>query len=461
MKQLSESKYHVQVRDLNPEMDWCDKYEFGLAAFCGAMAGFVDVFFVQMPGARTSLNQFTDRQADELVKKFAKFAGWKPKAGNESNVASAIGFLERTYRVNYDQKNTVEVSGKFQLSTQNHHLKSLAHSPDVVGLFFSILDQFQSKATFVSNGQLIRIDTSDGNLELKGGNFLAKLFAGFTNWLGHIMSDAAGSTGSRGNQGRGTGVPMPFMELTQFCKFGRFQVGKDRQTFAEIMARTFQKGYDARFGASTSIPVIFQQLSTAACWAIKRHLVDKKRWEECIPSDNYGSYRMMQLVSNGTLCLIDVGDAALKSGGNAVTFCLHFNFVAALRLAYLVLKEIDIRLGSVLEEKLRQFYNEIMKISTPAEREYIRQMELRLQNHQARLDELYRSYCASVEEEYRRFSVQTRTMENRMMPQAVKAAASVHLAEESGVKKEKIMHSTKEMDEQFGKRKGFFGLFRK
>lgn len=333
----------------------------------------------------------------------------------------------------------------------------------MVGLFFSILDQFQGKSSFLDNGKLIRIDTSGGDFELKGGNFPAKLFAGFANWLGHIMSDAAGSTGSRGNGGRGTGVPMPFMELTQFCKFGRFQIGKDRQNFADLMVRTFQNGYDARFGAATMVPVLFQQLATSACWAIKRHLVDKKPWADCIPSDNYGSYRMMQLVSNGTLCLIDVGDAALRSGGNALTFCLHFNFAAALRLAYLVLKEINIRFGAVLEEKLKAFYNEILRSSTPEEREYLRQMDLRLQNHQARLDELYRSYCASVEEEYRRFAGQVKTMDSVWTRQTAKAAASVQLAESSGVKKEKIIHSTKELDEKFGKRerKGLFGFFKK
>ena len=256
-------------------------------------------------------------------------------------------------------------------------------------------------------------------------------------------------------------MPMPFMELTQFCKFGRFQIGKDRQNFADLMVRTFQNGYDARFGAATMVPVLFQQLATSACWAIKRHLVDKKPWADCIPSDNYGSYRMMQLVSNGTLCLIDVGDAALRSGGNALTFCLHFNFAAALRLAYLVLKEINIRFGAVLEEKLKAFYNEILRSSTPEEREYLRQMDLRLQNHQARLDELYRSYCASVEEEYRRFAGQVKTMDSVWTRQTAKAAASVQLAESSGVKKENIVHSTKELDEKFGKRKGLFGLFKK
>ena len=457
-KQISDSRYCTSVAELNVQMDWCDKYEFGLAAFCGAMAGFIDVFFVQMPGRKSALNQLTDHQVDTLVKKFAKFSGWNPKDGNENSIASAIGFLERTYKVNYDQKNMEEVGRKFPISPQNHHLKSLAHSPDIVGLFFSILDQFQNKASYVSNGRLIRIDTQDGNFELRGGNFAAKLFAGFTNWLGHIMSDAAGSTGSRGSGGRGSGVPMPFMELTQFCKFGRFQVGKDRQTFAEVMARTFQQGYDARFGAATAIPVVFQQLATSACWAIKRHLVDKKRWEDCIPSNTYGSFRMMQLVSNGTLCLIDVGDAALRSGGNALTFCLHFNFAASLRLSYLVLREINVRVGAVLDQKIAKFYKDIMAASKGEEKEYLRQMEIRLQQNQIRLNEIYVAYCESVEAEYRYFLVQMRTIDSRMASQKRKADASTKLVETDGVEHDMIMHSPEEMDETFGEREGKNGL---
>lgn len=151
------------------------------------------------------------------------------------------------------------------------------------------------------------------------------------------------------------------------------------------------------------------------------------------------------------------------SGGEARKLGTMMNNAQSLRLAYLVLKEINIRFGAVLEEKLKAFYNEILRSSTPEEREYLRQMDLRLQNHQARLDELYRSYCASVEEEYRRFAGQVKTMDSVWTRQTAKAAASVQLAESSGVKKEKIIHSTKELDEKFGKRerKGLFGFFKK
>ena len=68
-----------------------------------------------------------------------------------------------------------DVNDLFDMNTRNHHLMSLAHSPDVIGLFFSILNQFTSTATFVADGKLITIATD--TYELQGGNFISKIFS--------------------------------------------------------------------------------------------------------------------------------------------------------------------------------------------------------------------------------------------------------------------------------------------
>ena len=83
------------------------------------------------------------------------------------NISSAIGFLERKFKVNYDQRNGADVDWKFRLSPSNHHFKSLSHSPDILGLFFSILDQFMNTSSFFANGKLVRIDTSSQELYIK------------------------------------------------------------------------------------------------------------------------------------------------------------------------------------------------------------------------------------------------------------------------------------------------------
>ena len=329
-------------RTLIQNNDKCDKYDYLIAVACGAIGGMVDIFLVGAPGDSV-LGKWTDAQVDHAVKGFAKLSGWSPRADKADSVASAIGFLEKKFRVNYDQRYSADVNNLFQMSTRNHHMMSLAHSPDVVGLFFSILNQFTSTASFVANGQLVTIHTD--TYELQGGNFLAKIFCGFANWIGHIMSDVAGSSGSRGNSGRGTGVVMPFYELFSFCKFGKFQVGKDKQDLATIATRAFQEGYDLRFGLATAIPVMITDLSIRLIWALRRHFQYGKPIKECIPTQKHADLRIMLIFGNGTLCVMDGIDAGVRSGGNFLLFFMRLNLIAWFRFTTLVLKEVCIRLG--------------------------------------------------------------------------------------------------------------------
>lgn len=319
--------------------DKCDKYDYLIAVGCGVIAGLTDVFLVGAPGD-SKLQSWTDAQVDKAVMGFAKISGWTPRAGQENNVKSAVGFLEKKFQVNYDQRNTSDVDGAFKMAAKNHHMKSLAHSPDVIGLFFSVLNQFTSTSTFLSDGQLITIKTD--TFELQGNNFISKLFCGIVNWVGHIMSDIAGSSGSAG---RGSGVVIPFFELFQLCNFGKFQVGKDRNTLAQVATKVFQEGYDARFGLTMAIPVILCDLLIKLMWTLKRHFYHNRPWKECIPSKQHDDLRMMLILGDGTLCIIDGVDAGIRSGGNFVVFFLRLNIVAWFRFIVLVLREVCIRYG--------------------------------------------------------------------------------------------------------------------
>ncbi|MFR1801872.1 MAG: hypothetical protein ACLSWS_07445 [Faecalispora jeddahensis] len=53
----------------------------------------------------------------------------------------------------------------------------------------------------------------------------------------------------------------------------------------------------------------------------------------------------MLIIGDGTLCLMDGADAAIRSGGNWVNFFLRLNIVAWYRLVFLVFREVCIRLG--------------------------------------------------------------------------------------------------------------------
>lgn len=324
----------------------CDKYDYMIAGTCGLIGGLIDVFFVGLPG-QGKLTKFSDDMTDKAVQKFAKFCGWKgPKEGSDP-VASAIGFLERNFKVNYDHQHGTAVGKRFDMTTKNHHLKSLGHSPDLVGLFFSIWDQFNSTANFVAifddvdglgnkigeYSKIITVDTE--TFELKGSNLIAKIFSGFVNWLGHLFSDVAGSSGA---QGRGSGIPIPFYSLLQFVTVGSF--GIDKKSFATIAVDVFQKGYDLRHGLAMAIPVLITELLTRITWVIKQRFYHKKPWSDCIPSANNPELRRMLLIAHGSLCLVDGADAALRSGGDIVQFMLRSNLIAWARFGTLALKEL-------------------------------------------------------------------------------------------------------------------------
>ena len=317
--------------------DKCDKYDYLIAVGCGAVAGLVDVFMVGSP-ADSKVLKWTDAQADKAVMLFAKSCGWNPKSEKATNVSSAIGFLEKKFPVNYDQRHSGDVGKLFVMSPKNHHIKSLAHSPDLVGLLFSICNQFTSTSSFLSNGQLITIQTE--TQELMGHDFISKLFCGIANWFGHIMSDVAGSSGA---VGRGSGIGIPFYELFQACDWGSFQVGQDRNTLAVVATKVFQEGYDARFGLAMALPVLLCDLSIKLIWALKHYFYHKRPLRECIPSKRHDDLRVMLMMGTGTLCLMDGVDAAIRSGGNWVAFFLRLNIIAWFRLAVLVLREICIR----------------------------------------------------------------------------------------------------------------------
>ena len=324
------------------ENDKCDKYDYLAAVACGAIGGMIDIFLVGAPGD-SKLGSWTDAQTDNAVKGFAKMVGWNPKETQQGNVASAIGFLEKKFKVNYDQRSTTDVGGIFNMGTKNHHIKSLSHSPDIIGLFFSLLNQFTSTSSFITDGRVITINTE--TFELQGSNFISKLFCGIANWFGHVMSDIAGSSGSRGNAGRGTGVGLPFYELFQFCKFGKFNVGKDKQDLATIAVRAFQEGYDFRFGLATAIPVMITDLSIRLIWSLRRHFEYDRPLKQCIPTQKHADLRVMLLLGNGTLCVIDAIDAGIRSKGNHLDLFMRLNLIGWFRFVTLVLKEVCIRTG--------------------------------------------------------------------------------------------------------------------
>ena len=340
-------KYSPEAKQVIKTGDTCDKYDYIAAVACGAIGGLVDIFLVGTPDD-SKLGKWSDEQIDNAVKNFAKKLGWNPSSKNTDNVKSAIGFLEHGngkidgfngFKVNYDQRKPSDVGNKFVIAPKTHHMMSLGHSPDIVGLFFSVLNQFTNTSSFIADGKLITVDTE--RFELYGGNFVMKIICGIANWFGHLMSDIAGSSGSHS---RGTGIVLPFYEMFGLCKFGKINTKNGIKDLAELAQAAYNQGYDARFGLAMAIPVIITDIAIRLIWGIRRYFQYEKPIRECIPVEKkHSDLRVMLLFGQGTLCLFDAVDAGIESGGCALTFFLHINLVAWFRFGTLVFKEICIR----------------------------------------------------------------------------------------------------------------------
>lgn len=326
------------VESLRPN---CDKLDYALAASSGVLCGIIDIFLVGKPG-ESPLGDVTDKWFANRTTDFAKLCGWDGKG--DDPLSSAIGFLEKKFKIPYDQRGAGDAASSiFDLNPTNHHFKSPGHNPTLLGLFFSILDQFTNQSHFVSGGELISLQDADGKFELRGNSVPAKLFCGFVNWFGHLISDMSGSSGSKG---RGMGIPSPFWAWTndiiaiksEHSRFSQFD-----NTINELALSIYKEGYDIRFQTTQVIPVFINEIIVRLVYAIRRlvkYFVTTEKeersasamWKACEPFSNHTVKRMLT-VAHGTFCMMDLGDATIRAfitgGGtfNATEFFLQLNIV--------------------------------------------------------------------------------------------------------------------------------------
>lgn len=327
------------LKKLTPE---CDKVDYTLAACSGAMCGILDIFLVGKPG-ESPIGDITDTWFENRTRDFAKMCGWNDKENN--TLSSAIKHLEKKFKIPYDQRGAGDAAGWiFDLNPKNHHFKSLGHNPTLLGLFFSVLDQFCNTSHFVSNGELISLQEADGKFELKGNDVPSKLFCGLANWFGHIISDVSGSSGAKG---RGMGIPSPIWswmnDIIAIKRKLNIPVGELDKSMNELALEIYKQGYDARFQAAQAIPVFINELLVRVIYSVRRlvkYFTSTKSenrtfsslWKSCEPFSNATVKRMLT-VAHGTFCLIDMGDAVVHgfvSGGgsfNITEFAMRLNVV--------------------------------------------------------------------------------------------------------------------------------------
>lgn len=327
------------IKGLKPD---CDKLDYVLAASSGALCGVIDIFLVGKPG-ESPLGDISDKWFANRTIDFAKLFGWNSK-GNES-LSSAIGFLEKKFKVPYDQRGVGDAASfVFDLNPTNHHFKSLAHNPSLCGLFFSILDQFTNSSHFISDGELISLLEADGKFELQGNDVPSKLFCAFVNWFGHLISDMSGSSSSKG---RGMGIPSPLWtwtnDIISLKRRLNIPVSHFDKAANELALNIYKEGYDARYQSAQAIPVFINEMLVRLIYALRRLIkyfseTDKGTrslalmWKTCEPFTNPTVKRMLT-VAHGTFCLLDIGDATIRGVAagagtfNPTEFFLRLNIV--------------------------------------------------------------------------------------------------------------------------------------
>ena len=332
------------IKELKPQ---CDKLDYILAASSGALCGVIDIFLVGKPD-ESPLGDITDKWFANRTIDFVKLCGYK---GDKNSLSSAINFLEEKFKIPYDQSVGGGIFRELiNLTPSNHHFKSLGHNPTLLGLFFSILNQFTNTSDFVSNGELISLNNSDGKFELQGKNIPSKLFCGIANWIGHLISDVSGSSGSKG---RGMGIPSPIWawsnDVIAIKAKLNIPVTEFDKSVNELALKLFKKGYDVRFQTTQAIPVFINEMVVRLLYSIRRLIgyyisVPKNDrswgllWKSCEPFSNATVKRMLT-VAHGTFCIIDIGDATIRGfekgigSFNVFEFVLRLNVVGVGRFA--------------------------------------------------------------------------------------------------------------------------------
>lgn len=371
------SNFEETIRSVAALKPKCDKLDYALAASSGALCGLIDIFLVGKPG-ESPIGNVTDKWFSNRTMDFAKLCGWDGKGKNP--LSSAIGFLEKKFKIPYDQRGAGDAASiLFDLNPTNHHFKSLGHNPTLLGLFFSILDQFTNQSHFVSGSELISLQNADGGFELRGNSVPAKLFCGFVNWFGHLISDISGSSRSIG---RGMGIPSPFWTWTNDIIAIKRQlnlpVSKFNNNLNELALSIYKQGFDTRFQTAQAIPVFINEMVVRLVYAIRRMVKyfaatkggtrsASAMWNVCEAFSNPTIKRMLT-VAHGTFCLIDLGDATIwgfATGGgtfNITEFFLRLNIVGAGRFTISLYGEAKRAAGIRIAESNAQFARREMTI---------------------------------------------------------------------------------------------------
>lgn len=358
--------------EFQKEISKADRLDYIVSACCGIITSALDILFIKDFSLEDSHNWGKDK-TEEFVKAVARlktdFRG--------DDLAKAVEALEKAFPIPADEL-TNDFGGGYW-----HHLRDFGHHPTLIGLCFSIISQLTGYGFGTDkDGNFVSYKVSD---EFRGNNFPERIAKGTIDWLFHMISDMAGSSGRIRMGKEGTGLPGPLVSLLKelsalpLVKEYTVNYKENRITLSKWISKLFSgtllarydengkiiKGTELRFDLRTemgigayitksAVPVIVNECIVRAFYML-RHIFDEVKCHEIkhikdlsrinpsaiLPVNNRTLSRMIT-VSSGVFMVIvtskDAATALIKSKGNKRKFATHFllniNYFGVMRFAF-------------------------------------------------------------------------------------------------------------------------------
>lgn len=343
-----------------------DKRDYAFASFAGVISGIVDAVFVGTIGKDASgskLQGVSDDIMNKVVQVYARLNGWNGAGTGMDPTKSAIKFLENNSKVPFDARygkdlllSKEEAAG---LSPANHHLRSLAHSPGVIGLIVGIFDILKGTTTLYIPGKGIQVLKNAANI----GQISRNIFEAVHLWFSHIMSDIAGA-GNAVN--RGAGVPAPLAGVLQQFQAGKIPVSGKNYTVGEFTELLYVNGYDFRSFTAQMLPVLVNEALVRCYWFYKQYFFYGKELKESVPFGKARELQRLLLVAASTFSGIDAAHALLKTPVS-VNFYLSLNYVQMADFGYHLFVNVKLEyqhrkvVRDMLETEIRDEWEELCR----------------------------------------------------------------------------------------------------
>ncbi len=391
---------------LQPE---CDQLDYALAAGSGALCGVIDIFCVGAPGD-SKLQGPALQWMRRTTVTFAKLCGWN---GVQTGIQSAAAFLATKFLADsdsplarklgllFDEDIDPESRAKsFRVFGRESSLLSLPtlipHWPEnsaccsmktsirkagpsrsacsavnrrcsVSSSPFSANSPPRPLPGMRANSTLcmtrmqapactavhLRRNDKDAGAGLHGSTPAEKVFCGIVNWLGHQLFGRGDAVDAMQQAMPALDIPTPVWTLiSQYAMHARdipLPAPKFLERFQQLANQIYAQGYDVRFLATQSVPVLLNEALTRLFYAVRRMFAYadsadpsdfsmQAMWEACEPFSNSTVQRMLT-VAHGTFCLLDTTDAAIRGVAagagtfNVREFVMRLNLVGAGRFA--------------------------------------------------------------------------------------------------------------------------------